>query len=126
MLSIEPKDENGQPVTDFTQRIIYDQYGNEVKEWYALAAYLQSFARMDCLNAIQARRGGKDVSQSWNPVELLKRPNWITLVALLVLILVAALVVVCPLGSAAPENRRYGGRGHRWRRNDDDPRRRGA
>lgn len=44
LLSIEPKDENGQPVTDFTQRIIYDQYGNEVKEWYALAAYLQSFA----------------------------------------------------------------------------------
>lgn len=55
LLSIEPKDENGQPVTDFTQRIIYDQYGNEVKEWYALAWPIYSPSqRMDCLNAIQA------------------------------------------------------------------------
>ena len=117
LLSIEPKDENGQPVTDFTQRIIYDQYGNEVKEWYALAAYLQSFAEDGLPERYSGPDGRKDVSQSWNPVELLKRPNWITLVALLVLILVAALVVVLVRWAARRQrNRRYGGRGHRWRR----------
>ena len=40
ILSIVPKDENGQPITDFSTRILRDKNGNEIKEWYALAAYL--------------------------------------------------------------------------------------
>lgn len=43
LLSIVPKDEYGEPVTDFSQRILRDRNGNEIKEWYALAAYLRSF-----------------------------------------------------------------------------------
>ena len=43
ILSIVPKDENGQPITDFSTRILRDKNGNEIKEWYALAAYLQNF-----------------------------------------------------------------------------------
>lgn len=117
LLSIEPKDENGQPVTDFTQRIIYDQYGNEVKEWYALAAYLQSFGEDGLPGRYSSPDGRKDVSRSWDPVSLLKRPNWITLAALLVLILAVVLVVLLVRwGARRRRNRRYGGRRRRWKR----------
>ena len=43
LLSLEPKMADGSPVTDFNDCILYDKNGNEIKEWYVLAAYLQSF-----------------------------------------------------------------------------------
>lgn len=43
LLSLEPKQANGTPVTDFSDCILYDANGNELKEWYALAAYLEQF-----------------------------------------------------------------------------------
>lgn len=45
ILSITPKDKNGVPIQNYEDHIVYDQYGNEVKEWYALASYLQSFEK---------------------------------------------------------------------------------
>ena len=51
LLSLEPKQADGTPVTDFADCILYDANGNELKEWYALAAYLEQFGRMaspDC------------------------------------------------------------------------------
>lgn len=43
ILSIVPKDETGQPITDFEARILYDENGVEIKEWYALMEYVRSF-----------------------------------------------------------------------------------
>ena len=43
ILSITPKDKNGVPIENYEDHIIYDREGNEVKEWYALASYLDSF-----------------------------------------------------------------------------------
>lgn len=51
LLSLEPKQANGTPVTDFADCILYDANGNELKEWYALAAYLEQFGRMASLTA---------------------------------------------------------------------------
>lgn len=93
LISIEPKDENGQPITDFTTRILRDKNGNEIKEWYALAAYLQSFGEEGIPDTYARSDGRKNVSHSLNPIELLKNPNWITLVTLLVVVLVIAVVV---------------------------------
>ena len=90
LLSIEPKDENGQPVTDFTEFILRDQNGNEIKEWYALAAYLASFGEEGVPAGYSAPDGRKGVSTSWNPVELVRSPNWLTLAALAVLLVLAA------------------------------------
>ena len=53
--------------------------------------------------------GRKDVSRSWNPVELIKAPNWITIVTLIVL--AAAAVLAYFLIRAlryAHRRRRYG------------------
>ena len=93
LLSIVPKDEAGQPITDFSTRVLRDKNGNELKEWYALAAYLQSFGTDGLPDTYAHSDGRKDVSHSLNPIELLKNPNWITLVTLLVLAVVIVLAV---------------------------------
>ncbi len=93
LLSIVPKDEAGQPITDFSTRVLRDKNGNELKEWYALAAYLQSFGTDGLPDTYAHSDGRKDVSHSLNPIELLKNSNWITLVTLLVLAVVIALAV---------------------------------
>ena len=94
LLSLVPKDAQGSPIQDFTNCILYDKNGNEIKEWYALAAYLQSFGQEGIPGWYAAPDGRKAVSDSLNPVELLKHPNWITLAVLAVLLLFILLVVL--------------------------------
>ena len=43
ILSVVPKDENGNPIEDPYDCIIYDENGNELKAWVAFVEYLQSF-----------------------------------------------------------------------------------
>ena len=97
LLSLVPKDAQGQPITDFTKHIVYDQDGNELKEWYALAAYLQSFGEDGIHDwyAIQNESiGAKSVSDSWNILEHLVNWNWITWAVLGVILLAILLVVL--------------------------------
>lgn len=97
LLSLVPKDAQGQPITDFTKHIVYDKDGNELKEWYALAAYLQTFGSegVNGWYSIQNEGiGTKAVSSSWNPGELLVNWNWITWAVLAVLLLLILLVVL--------------------------------
>ena len=44
ILSVVPKDENGNPIKDPYDCIIYDENGNELKAWVALCDYLSSFS----------------------------------------------------------------------------------
>ena len=97
--------------TDFEACILRDENGNEIKEWYALAAYLQSFGEEGVPSRYSKPNGDgrKAVSRSWNPVELVKNPNWITGVALAVLavaVILAVLLVRWLRG--ARRRRRYG------------------
>lgn len=117
LLSLEPKMADGSPVTDFDQCILRDKNGNEIKEWYALAAYLQQFGEEGVYTRYSQLDGRKHVSHSWNPVELLKNPNWITLVTLLVIVLVVTLVVFLVRRILFGRKRsRYGGRRRRFGR----------
>ena len=93
LLSLEPKLADGSPVTDFSECIIRDADGNEVKEWYALAAYLRSFGDGG-VPEHYAEGHGKTVSRSRSPVELLRSPNWITLTVLAVAALLIVLAVL--------------------------------
>ena len=45
ILSVRPKDKDGNIIKDFNNAIIYDSTRREVKEWYALSSYLQSFEK---------------------------------------------------------------------------------
>ena len=114
LLSLEPKTADGSPVTDFEACILRDENGSEIKEWYALAAYLQSFGERGLDSRYAKPDGRKAVSRSWNPVELVKNPNWITLAA--VLIAVAVLVLAAVLirwVRVLRKRRRYGSFGRR-------------
>lgn len=93
ILTITPKDAQGNPVTDFEQQIIYNKNGSEVKEWYALASYLQDMGTVDGRYA--APEGRKVSAPSWNPIALLRNPNRITVTVLAVgLVLVVLLVLL--------------------------------
>ena len=111
LLSLEPKMADGTPVTDFEACILRDKNGNEIKEWYALAAYLQSFGEEGLSRRYSYPNGDgrKDVSHSWNPIELVKNPSWITLAALAVLTAVVVLAVfLIRWLHYARKRRRYG------------------
>ena len=116
LLSVVPKDAQGAPIADFSQHIVRDRYGNELKEWYALAAYLQSFGEDGLPGSYAQPDGRKEVSHSWNPIELVRSPSWITLVALLVLALAVALVALVVRGIVRVRRRRRYGGGYRRRR----------
>jgi len=92
LLSLEPKMADGSPVTDFNACILYDENGNEIKEWYALAAYLEQFGEKGLPDSYGQSDGRKDVSHSWNPIQLVKNPNWITLAVLGILLVVGLLI----------------------------------
>ena len=90
LISLTPKNADGQPITDFSQYVVRDAGGGEIKEWYALAAYLQHFGSDGLPDQYAQPDGRKDVSRSWNPVELVRSPGWPTLLALAALLLVLA------------------------------------
>ena len=95
LLSLEPKQANGTPVTDFADCILYDANGNELKEWYALAAYLEQFGE-DGLPDRYAdpANGCKQVSDSFAPGQLLAGWNGITWVVLGIVLLSLALILL--------------------------------
>ena len=95
LLSLEPKQADGAPVTDFADCILYDENGNELKEWYALAAYLEQFGE-DGLPDRYAdpANGCKQVSHSFTPGQLLAGWNGITWVVLGIVLLILALILL--------------------------------
>lgn len=99
ILKVTPLDEYGNEITDFEKRIIYDENGNEVKVWSALATYLDSFEEKDGVSVVPERYNTteerKIVYASLNPIELLKSPNWVTLTVIAVVVVLIAIVVLC-------------------------------
>ena len=89
LISLTPKNAAGEPIDDFSQCVVYDASG-EIKEWYALAAYLQHFGADGLPDQYAQPDGRKDVSRSWNPVELVRSPGWPTFLALAALLLILA------------------------------------
>ena len=92
LLTVTPKDAQGNEITDFEAHIIHNANGSEVKEWYALASYLDSLEQIP--GEYAAPQGRKVVYASWNPIELLKSPNWITLLVLLIIVVLIAVIVL--------------------------------
>jgi len=93
ILKVIPRDADGNPIDmdRLEDYIIHHADGSEVKEWHAIATYLQTMGgRMD--PAYSGADGRKNVYASWNPVELLKHANKITFI-----VLAAALVILVVL-----------------------------
>lgn len=102
LLSIVPKNAQGEPLENFTDAIMYTE-GREVKAWEAIAGYMASFPDNDGngIPEVDARyavaEGRKIVENSKNIGDLIKEPNkffFMILAIVLVVILLLVLLVV--------------------------------
>lgn len=95
LLSVTARDSNGTPIDmdRLEDYIVHDAQGNEIKEWHAIASYLQSmYGEID--EAYGQTDGRKVVYSSWNPIELLKNPNRFTVIATILILVVLAVVAL--------------------------------
>lgn len=101
LLKIQPKDKEGNPIQDFEKVIIHDQKGTEVKEWYALASYIDSMKENEAgISQVSSHyndtENRKEEINSKNPIELLKNPNkfaWMLYGAIVIIILLIVFIV---------------------------------
>ncbi len=92
LLSVTPRDNEGNEISEFEAHIIHDAQGRELKAWQAFAAYLEKQDRVDPGDFPAV----KEITPSWNPVGLLfpmGAPTAIV-VALILLVLLAAVLIV--------------------------------
>lgn len=94
LLTITARNADGTPIDmdRLEDYIVHDARGNEVKEWNAIARYLQSMGGQVDERYAQPD-GRKVVEASWNPVFLLMNPNKFTVIAAAALAAVIALAV---------------------------------
>ena len=100
LLKVVPKDEEGNPIIDFEEHVIYSN-GIELKEWVALADYLASFEPVKGIpqipenyNQLQQRKIEDD---SKSLVDLLKKPNKIFFIVLTVVVVLLAIIITATL-----------------------------
>ncbi len=109
ILSVIPKKKDGTPVTNFEDHIIYMNDNQEVKEWYAIANYLQSFEQQDGVPQVPAYydqlQNRKVVESNANLFAILKNPNSF-IVTVYAVILVFVGVVVLLVGFVVRRKRR--------------------
>lgn len=97
LLKIVPKDGDGNPYDNLEDAILYDENGEEVKAWVAIADYMASFEKNKD-GAIQIPEyyseyhSRKVVSNSKNPIELVKQPNVFFFAIIGIVILVLGLI----------------------------------
>lgn len=96
LLKIEPKDENGKLITDYEDHIIYDG-DKELKAWYALASYIDSFENDKVPEYYGQTHGRKIEIDSKSPTELLKQPNKIMVMVVVIAIVLVLIVVTAIL-----------------------------
>ncbi len=93
LLKLTPRDANGDPIdmTKISDYIVRDANGNAVKEWHAIASYIEDMGETMAETYGQPD-GRKMVYSSWNPVNLLRNANKFTYIltgVLLVLVILA-------------------------------------
>lgn len=95
LIAITPRDKNGNPLTadELVNYVVHDKDGNPVKEWYAIASYLQAMGGE--MNGRYADTDGrKVVYSSLNPIDLLRNANIFTVVVLAVFAVIIAVIVL--------------------------------
>ena len=99
LLSLEPKDKNGNPIENLEDRAIMEN-GRELKAWDAIARYMQSFEDTDgdgIANVPEyyaATHNRKVVDDSKNILDLVKHPNKFSVIIVLICLIFIVIVVV--------------------------------
>ncbi|MEG1314292.1 MAG: bifunctional UDP-sugar hydrolase/5'-nucleotidase [Anaerovoracaceae bacterium] len=94
LLKVEPKDKEGNPITNFEDHMVLNQRGKEVKEWAALTKYIDSFSYNQVPTYYNQTQGRKIIEDSHNIFDLLKNPNKIFWMALGIILLAIVLIVL--------------------------------
>lgn len=111
LLSITPRDRDGNPITNFEEHIIRDSQGRELKAWQAFAEYL------DTQESVTPPRPSKTAWPSRNPLRILIPMGWPTaVVCVLGLVLILAVVFILRAVIRRGKNRRTGYRPYQGRR----------
>ena len=95
LISITPRDAQGNPIAaeELVNHVIKDQQGKPVKEWYAIASYLQEMGG-ETDPRYREPDGRKIVYSSLNPLKLLRQANKFTYILLLVLAVLLILILL--------------------------------
>lgn len=98
LLSLVPKDADGNVIEDYEQHIVYREDGSELKEWYALASYIDSFDDGEVPEGLYGEMQGRKVQEdSWSPFKMLKQTNkffWMLIAAVALVLALITLIVV--------------------------------
>lgn len=100
LMSLVPKNADGSKITDYEANIIYDNRTgskNELKEWYAVVQYLQSFDQVDGIPQVptyyEKTQGRKVIDKSTNILTLVKSPNAISITVYIAVPVIIVLLV---------------------------------
>lgn len=91
MVSIVPRDAEGNPVSDFTKQIVYTKTG-ELKGWYAIAYALSEKKVISGYDGIRGKM--KQTHKSLNPVSVFSHPSRFAVIVYSILTAVLAAVVL--------------------------------
>ena len=94
LLSITPKDKDGNEIKDFEKQIIKSSDGGELKEWYAVVRYMNSFGKDGVPSVYENLQGRKIVEDVKSVGSYLKNPSKMFWMALGVVILAIAILLL--------------------------------
>ncbi len=94
LLSITPRDKDGNPIApdELVNYVVRDVYGNPIKEWYAIASYIELMGETMAAQ-YEKTDGRKVVYASFAPADLLRNANKFTYIVIgIAVALIAAIV----------------------------------
>lgn len=97
LLSVAMLDENGNPVENAYDYVLKDKDGREVKEWYALVEYLQSFEKENGVSVIPEKYNGPEgrkVAYVEGGFSVIANPGISTLVVIALPVLLILIIVL--------------------------------
>lgn len=110
IISIIPKDKDGNPITDFKNQIIKTDKGEEIKEWQSVAEYLQSFPQQNGVSIIPAQysapQGRKTADSNATVWDIITHLNGFAFILLGVVVVILALIAFIIVLIATRKKRR--------------------
>ena len=108
LLAVIPKDKDGNEIKDISKNIV-KRKGREIKEWYALASYLDSFDGNRIPSEYSGRDGRKNDETSLAPWSIIKQPNnyGVMLAAMIMIPIVILIGIIIHIRQRRRERRGY-------------------
>ena len=99
LIKFSPRDENGQKITDYKQRIVYFKNGSEMKSWLAPIAFASSLSKGQGNVPVLSERNytpdsRRDIHTSLLPSQLFSSLNVFSIVLMVVIFIVLILIVI--------------------------------